>query len=78
MHLPLNDIDAKNRPPLWFLWTQDGLNLACDALWSTAYILYIRQSFRDESYGMSILSLSVYTSINSMPSHLTGYIVAQI
>lgn len=45
MHLPLNDIDAKNRPPLWFLWTQDGLNLACDALWSTAYILYIRHLF---------------------------------
>lgn len=78
IHLPLNNIDAKNRPSLWFLWTQDGMNLACGALWSTAYILYIRQSFRDESYGMSTLSLSVYTSINSMLSHLTEYIVAQI
>ncbi len=78
MHLPFNDIDAKNRPSLWFLWIQDGMNLACRALWSTAHILYIRQSFRDESYGMSILSLSVYTSIYSMLSHLTEYIVAQI
>ena len=65
MHLPLNAIDARNSPPLWFLWTQDGLNLACCGLWSTAYILYIRQSFRDESYGMPLLALSVKASLNN-------------
>lgn len=57
MHLPLNEIDGKNNPPLWFLWIQDGMNLACGVLWSTAYVLYIRQSFRDKSYGMPLLSL---------------------
>lgn len=57
MHLPLNEIDGKNNPALWFLWIQDGMNLACGVLWSTAYVLYIRQSFRDKSYGMPLLSL---------------------
>lgn len=72
MHLPLNDIDAQNNPPLWFLWIQDGMNLACGALWSTAYVLYIRQSFRDKSYGMPLLSLSVEPTLGcpSPPSNI--------
>ncbi len=61
MHLPLNSIDSKNNPPLCFLWIHDGMNLTCGLLWSTAYIFYIKQAFRDKSYGMPILALSVNT-----------------
>ena len=56
-HLPLSPIDAVNKPPLHFLWVQDGLILTMGSLWSIAYILYIRESFRDKSYGMPIVAL---------------------
>ena len=57
MHLPLNPIDTLNSPPETYLWVQDGLTLASGGLWTIAYILYIRQAFQDESYGMPMLSL---------------------
>lgn len=66
LHLPLNDVDGKNHPSLSFLWIQDGLTLACGVLWTTAYVLYIRQSFRDKSYGMPILALSVKPNLHHL------------
>ncbi|KAF2245923.1 hypothetical protein BU26DRAFT_488680 [Trematosphaeria pertusa] len=55
--LPLGPIDAKNNPPEIYLWVQDYLTIVMGLLWITAYILYIRQAYRDSSYGMPILSL---------------------
>jgi paspaline synthase len=43
--------------PLWFQHTQNGLVWASGILWSLAYAFYVRQAFRDRSYGMPILSL---------------------
>lgn len=57
MHLPMNAFDAANNPPEYYLWVQDGLTLASGILWTVAYALYIRQSFKDHSYGMPILAL---------------------
>nr|UUG60174.1 terpene cyclase [Mycoleptodicus sp. DH-2022a] len=57
MHLPLNPFDAANNPPEWYLWGQDGLTIASGILWTTAYALYIRQSWKDQSYGMPILAI---------------------
>lgn len=55
--LPLSPIDAKNNPSEVYLWVQDYLTIVMGLLWITAYILYIRQAYRDQSYGMPILSL---------------------
>ncbi|KAF2462741.1 uncharacterized protein BDR25DRAFT_386151 [Lindgomyces ingoldianus] len=55
--LPLSPIDATNNPPAWYLWVQDGLTIVMGVLWIVAYILYMRQSYRDHSYGMPLLSL---------------------
>jgi paspaline synthase len=55
--LPLSPIDAKNNPPDYYLWVQDYVTILMGILWIAAYILYIRQSYRDKSYGMPILSL---------------------
>lgn len=43
--------------PLWFQHTQNDLVLASGILWSVAYAFYVRQAFRDRSYGMPILAL---------------------
>ncbi|KAF2108457.1 hypothetical protein BDV96DRAFT_652709 [Lophiotrema nucula] len=55
--LPLSPIDARNNPPEYYLWVQDYLTILMGFLWIVAYFLYIRQSYRDQSYGMPILSL---------------------
>ncbi|KAI1178251.1 hypothetical protein F4777DRAFT_539019 [Nemania sp. FL0916] len=57
LHLPLNAIDQRNNPPLHFLWVQDGCILMTGALWTAAYVLYIRQGFKDRSYGMPLVPL---------------------
>ena len=57
MHLPVGEIDAINMPTELYLTVQDGLNVMAGIFWTVAYVLYIRQSFRDESYGMPLLSL---------------------
>ncbi|KAH8882057.1 hypothetical protein GQ53DRAFT_798935 [Thozetella sp. PMI_491] len=56
-HLPLNPVDQANSPPLYFVWVQDGCILTAGVLWTTAYLLYIRQAFRDKSYGMPLAAL---------------------
>ena len=57
LHLPLNAIDRANRPPAYYLTVQDGLILLSSALWTIAYILYVRQGLLDRSYGMPIVPL---------------------
>lgn len=57
MHLPLTDIDVSNQPSETYLWIQDGLTIGSGVLWMVAYVLYIRRSSKDQSYGMPILSL---------------------
>lgn len=57
IHLPLNAIDTINQPPLHYLQVQDALILSTGLFWTIAYILYIRQAYRDESYGMPIVAL---------------------
>lgn len=57
MHLPLTPIDTINQPSEAYLWIQDGLTITSGILWLLAYILYIRQSTLDQSYGMPLLSL---------------------
>ncbi|KAM0320764.1 hypothetical protein ACHAO8_000055 [Botrytis cinerea] len=57
IHLPLNAIDTINQPPLHYLQVQDTLILSTGLFWTIAYILYIRQAYRDESYGMPIVAL---------------------
>ncbi|KAI0896154.1 hypothetical protein F4806DRAFT_52672 [Annulohypoxylon nitens] len=56
-HLPLNPIDRVNQPPVSYLQVQDGLILCSGLCWTTAYILYIRQAYRDKSYGMPLVCL---------------------
>jgi len=53
---PANQVDMPYAP-LWFQHTQNGLILASAILWSVAYAFYVRQAFRDRSYGMPILAL---------------------
>lgn len=57
IHLPLSPIDKILQPPLYYLQVQDTLILSSGILWTTTYILYVRQAYHDESYGMPILSL---------------------
>lgn len=57
MHLPLTPIDTINQPPEFYLTIQDGLTLFSGGLWAVAYILYVRQAYRDQSYGMPIFAL---------------------
>lgn len=57
IHLPLNTIDTINQPPLYYLQAQDTLILSTGFFWTITYILYIRQAYRDESYGMPIIAL---------------------
>ena len=61
-HLPLSPIDSINQPSLEYLQIQDGVLLATCTLWTTAYILYIRQARIDQSYGMPVLFLCDPTS----------------
>ncbi|PQE23881.1 integral membrane protein [Rutstroemia sp. NJR-2017a BBW] len=56
-HLPLNEIDLVNQPPLHFLQVQDALILLTVIPWSVAYVLYIQQAYRDKSYGMPLFAL---------------------
>ncbi|KAF2685264.1 hypothetical protein K458DRAFT_22138 [Lentithecium fluviatile CBS 122367] len=55
--LPLSAIDTRNNPLLLYLWVQDYLTIVMGLLWITAYILYIRQAYRDASYGMPLFAL---------------------
>ncbi|TGO12759.1 hypothetical protein BTUL_0082g00030 [Botrytis tulipae] len=57
IHLPLSTIDTINQPPLYYLQIQDTLILSTGLFWTITYILYIRQAYRDESYGMPIIAL---------------------
>lgn len=56
MHLPLTIIDSINQPPEYYLAVQDSLTVL-SGLWAIAYVLYVRQAFHDESYGMPIFAL---------------------
>jgi hypothetical protein len=58
-HFPLNSIDIINKPSLQFLQIQDGLQVVCGITWTTAYVLYVKQSSKDKSYGMPIIALYV-------------------
>jgi paspaline synthase len=50
-------IDPATIAPPYFLLVQDMCVGISALFWSIAYILYIKQSFRDLSYGMPLLSL---------------------
>ena len=63
LHLPLSPIDRLNQPPLYYLQVQDGLILLVSTFWTVAYVLYVRQAFRDKSYGMPLLCLYDHPSI---------------
>ncbi|KAF6218895.1 hypothetical protein HO133_005438 [Letharia lupina] len=56
-HLPLSPLDRRNQPPVYYLQVQDALILISSFLWTIAYALYVRQAFRDKSYGMPLLCL---------------------
>lgn len=58
-HLPLTALDQINQPPLWFLQVQDAMTITFTLSWTTAYILYVRQAFKDKSYGVPLLTLYV-------------------
>lgn len=79
-HLPLNPIDKVNQPPVSYLQVQDGLILCSGLCWTTAYILYIRQAYRDKSYGMPLVCLYVPhpSSDNIELTHPWGLIDALI
>jgi len=63
MEFPLRTpFDVKYGPPEVYLWMQMVLFLVCGALWTIAYVLYIRKSFRDKSYGMPLLPLCLNVS----------------
>lgn len=64
-HLPLNPVDRVNKPPAYYLQVQDALILISSVLWTVAYCLYVRQAFRDKSYGMPLLCL--YLCIQTHP-----------
>lgn len=53
-----NNIDTHNGLPCRFIIIRNLLTLSSAILWSFTYILYVRQAFRDKSYGMPILALS--------------------
>ncbi|KAI1173435.1 hypothetical protein F4777DRAFT_447358 [Nemania sp. FL0916] len=56
-HLPLGAIDQVNKPPLYYLWLQDGCIIVAGLLWTMAYVLYIIQARKDKSYGMPLIAL---------------------
>ncbi|KAI1418996.1 hypothetical protein F5Y12DRAFT_789434 [Xylaria sp. FL1777] len=56
-HLPLSATDKVNRPPLSYLWVQDGCIISGGALWTIAYVLYILQARTNKSYGMPLVAL---------------------
>lgn len=57
LHLPLSPVDRLNQPPVYYLTVQDSLILSVSAFWTVAYVLYVRQGFRDKSYGMPLFAL---------------------
>lgn len=67
-HLPLSPIDQVNRPSIDYLQVQDGLIALGGLLWTIAYCLYVRQAFRDRSYGMPLLSLYVQSYLAAQSS----------
>lgn len=75
--LELNKV-GMDYAPLWFQHTQDIFIYSSAILWSFAYIFYIRQAFRDQSYGMPIVSLldpkstdlSMYTNTNQVANDI--------
>lgn len=56
-HLPLSPTDRILQPPVQYLVIQDVNLLYCSFAWTVAYVLYVRQAFRDQSYGMPIATL---------------------
>lgn len=69
-HFPLNSVDSINKPPLHFLQIQDGLQIVSGITWTIVYILYVKQSNKDKSYGMPMVAL--YTSLSSYLNHSVG------
>jgi hypothetical protein len=58
MEAPLRTpFDVEHGSPEVYLWIQMVLFIICGALWAMAYVLYLRKSFRDKSYGMPFFSL---------------------
>lgn len=58
-HLPLSPVDRAIQPPVYYLQVQDSLILSVSIFWTIAYILYVRQGYRDKSYGMPLFALYV-------------------
>ncbi|KAH8159618.1 hypothetical protein CIB48_g8626 [Xylaria polymorpha] len=56
-HLPLSPIDQVLQPPAFYLIVQDWTLLYCMFGWTISFILYVRQAFRDQSYGIPIASV---------------------
>jgi len=63
MELPLNDVGSTGPPSQAYLLGLNALNMLAGILWCIAYVLYIRQSHKDRSYGMPLLPLSVESSL---------------
>lgn len=58
-HLPLSPVDRAIQPPVYYLQVQDSLILSVSIFWTIAYVLYVRQGYRDKSYGMPLFALYV-------------------
>lgn len=58
-HLPLSPVDRALQPPVYYLQVQDALILSVSIFWTIAYVLYVRQGYRDKSYGMPLFALYV-------------------
>lgn len=59
-HLPLSPVDRAIQPPVYYLQVQDSLILSVSIFWTIAYVLYVRQGYRDKSYGMPLFALYVF------------------
>ncbi|KAI7779187.1 Terpene cyclase atmB [Diaporthe eres] len=57
-HLPLSPVDRAIQPPVYYLQVQDSLILSVSIFWTIAYVLYVRQGYRDKSYGMPLFALA--------------------
>ena len=62
-HLPLSPVDRAIQPPVYYLQVQDSLILSVSIFWTIAYVLYVRQGYRDKSYGMPLFALYVIFEI---------------
>ena len=50
-------LDRTGRVPIRYQLVQNSAQLTLAGLWALAYLLYIKQGFRDRSYGMPIPAL---------------------